>query len=214
MDLLIATHRRPRPWANSLTFPYPCAACPANACPAKEILGPDKAAAVAAAAAAVPSLSVLSVDKRRVKRKPPPPFITSTLQQEASRKLGLRVSQTMRTAQVCARFPLSSIRVFFVGVRGRLGNCSVPLVQDFFAHTFQLENKHRCVSIIGKNRAKKTLSAWWEKYSFVLSSWGVYTNWSWGRPDPSALHPPLNLQLNLEAAAHFIFCPRNDGFLS
>ena len=35
----------------------------------------------------------------RVKRNPPPPFTTSTLQQEASRKLGLGAQQTMRTAQ-------------------------------------------------------------------------------------------------------------------
>lgn len=46
------------------------------------------------------SLRVLKIDKRRVRRQPPPPFITSTLQQEASRKLRLGVDQTMRAAQV------------------------------------------------------------------------------------------------------------------
>src|SRR5262249_30711332 len=34
------------------------------------------------------AFSVLSIDRRQVRRNPPPPFITSTLQQEASRKLG------------------------------------------------------------------------------------------------------------------------------
>jgi DNA topoisomerase-1 len=43
--------------------------------------------------------SVSSVEKKRSKRNPPPPFITSTLQQEASRKLGLSSQQTMRLAQ-------------------------------------------------------------------------------------------------------------------
>jgi DNA topoisomerase-1 len=43
--------------------------------------------------------SVVSVEKRRVKRNPPAPFTTSTLQQEASRKLGLGAQQAMRTAQ-------------------------------------------------------------------------------------------------------------------
>ncbi|WP_421998971.1 type I DNA topoisomerase [Reyranella sp.] len=43
--------------------------------------------------------SVASVDRRQVRRNPPPPFITSTLQQEASRKLGLGAATAMRIAQ-------------------------------------------------------------------------------------------------------------------
>ncbi len=43
--------------------------------------------------------SVKKVDKKEVKRHPFPPFITSTLQQEASRKLGLSASNTMKVAQ-------------------------------------------------------------------------------------------------------------------
>jgi len=42
---------------------------------------------------------VESVERKRVKRNPPPPFTTSTLQQEASRKLGFGAQQTMRIAQ-------------------------------------------------------------------------------------------------------------------
>jgi len=45
------------------------------------------------------SFSVGSVERKRVKRNPPPPFTTSTLQQEASRKLGFGAQQTMRLAQ-------------------------------------------------------------------------------------------------------------------
>src|SRR5215467_7038100 len=44
-------------------------------------------------------LSVVEVEKKPVKRHPWPPFITSTLQQEASRKLGLPASRTMKIAQ-------------------------------------------------------------------------------------------------------------------
>ncbi|MFN3234928.1 MAG: type I DNA topoisomerase [Gammaproteobacteria bacterium] len=44
-------------------------------------------------------LTVVKVDKKQRKRQPSPPFITSTLQQEASRKLGFSASRTMRTAQ-------------------------------------------------------------------------------------------------------------------
>ncbi|MCA8928517.1 MAG: type I DNA topoisomerase [Alphaproteobacteria bacterium] len=45
------------------------------------------------------SLSIAKVEKRQVRRNPPPPFTTSTLQQEASRKLRFSASQTMRIAQ-------------------------------------------------------------------------------------------------------------------
>ncbi len=45
------------------------------------------------------TFTVGSVEKRPGKKSPAPPFTTSTLQQEASRKLGFSVSQTMAVAQ-------------------------------------------------------------------------------------------------------------------
>ena len=45
------------------------------------------------------TFTVCSVQKKPVKRTPAPPFTTSTLQQEAARKLGFTVSQTMMVAQ-------------------------------------------------------------------------------------------------------------------
>ena len=45
------------------------------------------------------SFSVGSLDKRPAKKSPAAPFTTSTLQQEASRKLGFSVNQTMVVAQ-------------------------------------------------------------------------------------------------------------------
>ena len=44
-------------------------------------------------------LTVAKVEKKQRKRNPAPPFTTSTLQQEASRKLGFGARRTMRTAQ-------------------------------------------------------------------------------------------------------------------
>jgi len=44
-------------------------------------------------------LRILSIEKKERKRNPAPPFITSTLQQEAVRKLGFTADRTMRTAQ-------------------------------------------------------------------------------------------------------------------
>ena len=45
------------------------------------------------------TFTVESVSKKPLKRTPAPPFTTSTLQQEAARKLGFTVSQTMMVAQ-------------------------------------------------------------------------------------------------------------------
>ena len=44
-------------------------------------------------------LTVSKIDKKQRKRNPAAPFITSTLQQEAARKLGFTAQRTMRTAQ-------------------------------------------------------------------------------------------------------------------
>ncbi|NYZ11407.1 type I DNA topoisomerase [Azospirillum sp. RWY-5-1] len=61
---------------------------------------PNKAAADAAVAAIEPrDFSVSSVERRQVRRNPYAPFTTSTLQQEASRKLGFGATRTMRIAQ-------------------------------------------------------------------------------------------------------------------
>ena len=61
---------------------------------------PNAAAAEAARAAVeAGAFSVSTIERRRVRRNPNPPFTTSTLQQEASRKLGFGAQQTMRVAQ-------------------------------------------------------------------------------------------------------------------
>ncbi|WP_199555169.1 type I DNA topoisomerase [Sandaracinobacteroides hominis] len=61
---------------------------------------PDEATAEAARAVVEgSSFTVSEVELKNVVRNPAPPFTTSTLQQEASRKLGLGAQQTMRTAQ-------------------------------------------------------------------------------------------------------------------
>ena len=49
--------------------------------------------------AAGTALHVTDVTSKERKRRPAPPFITSTLQQEAARKLGFTTSRTMRVAQ-------------------------------------------------------------------------------------------------------------------
>jgi DNA topoisomerase-1 len=53
----------------------------------------------AKAAVEAGDFAVSAIERRRVKRNPPAPFTTSTLQQEASRKLGMGAQAAMRTAQ-------------------------------------------------------------------------------------------------------------------
>lgn len=61
---------------------------------------PDAAAAQTALdKVKIGGYSVSSVEAKPVKRNPPPPFITSTLQQDASRRLGFSAKRTMQAAQ-------------------------------------------------------------------------------------------------------------------
>ncbi len=66
----------------------------------KKFALPDEAAAMAALQAVqAGGYTVAEVEAKPVRRNPPPPFITSTLQQEASRKLGFAAKRTMQAAQ-------------------------------------------------------------------------------------------------------------------
>ncbi len=65
----------------------------------KLAIGSDAEAKRAVEAIASRKFSVGSVESKPVKRHPAPPFITSTLQQEASRKLGFGAKRTMQIAQ-------------------------------------------------------------------------------------------------------------------
>src|SRR5215475_5865006 len=58
-----------------------------------------KARAAADAIRRASGFAVAEIERRQVRRNPFPPFTTSTLQQEASRKLGLGATRTMQIAQ-------------------------------------------------------------------------------------------------------------------
>ncbi|MCX7355499.1 MAG: type I DNA topoisomerase [Alphaproteobacteria bacterium] len=65
----------------------------------KFALPDEKSARAVADAIAAREFAVKSVEKSRTRRNPYPPFTTSTLQQEASRKLRFSAMRTMRLAQ-------------------------------------------------------------------------------------------------------------------
>lgn len=65
----------------------------------KFTLGNKESAAAAKAAVDAARFTVRDVQSKPAKRNPAAPFTTSTLQQEASRKLGFNAQRTMRTAQ-------------------------------------------------------------------------------------------------------------------
>lgn len=62
-------------------------------------IGDGKTAEAAKRAVEEGRFSVVAVETKPALRNPPPPFTTSTLQQEAARKLGFSASHTMRIAQ-------------------------------------------------------------------------------------------------------------------
>jgi DNA topoisomerase I len=64
-----------------------------------EAVARDAEQSLRTAAGPAGALTVLQVDRKQRRRNPAPPFTTSTLQQEASRKLGFSAQRTMRVAQ-------------------------------------------------------------------------------------------------------------------
>ncbi|MEG3618647.1 type I DNA topoisomerase [Magnetovibrio sp. PR-2] len=65
----------------------------------KMSLGSEDAAMKAKAAIESGPFSVAKIEKKKTRRNPPPPFMTSTLQQDASRKLHFSAKKTMQVAQ-------------------------------------------------------------------------------------------------------------------
>jgi DNA topoisomerase I len=91
-------------------------------------------------------LAVASVERKQVTRNPAPPFSTSTLQQEAARKLGFSADRTMRTAQR-----------LFEGIE--LGGETVGLITYMRTDSVQLSNDAlaACRGVIGERYGRDYL---------------------------------------------------------
>ncbi|HYW04370.1 MAG TPA: type I DNA topoisomerase [Gammaproteobacteria bacterium] len=109
------------------------------------------------AAGQPPELLVSSVEKKQRRRNPAPPFITSTLQQEASRKLGFTARRTMRVAQQL--YEGVDIGGETVGLITYMRTDSVNLSQEALADLRDLvAERYGSDKLPGKPRAYRTRS--------------------------------------------------------
>lgn len=123
------------------------------------ITNSEKAEEVKAALikAAKGKLKVAKVEKKQRKRNPAAPFITSTLQQEAARKLGFAVQRTMRIAQQL--YEGVELDSGSVGLISYMRTDSVNLAQDAITEIRQLiTERYGKENVPDEVRAYKTKS--------------------------------------------------------
>lgn len=102
-------------------------------------------------------LRVIKVTRKQRKRNPAPPFTTSTLQQEAARKLGFSASRTMRVAQQL--YEGIDIGDGTVGLITYMRTDSVNLAQDAVAELRRLiAERFGPHNVPGRPRSYKTKS--------------------------------------------------------
>ncbi|MGH8460404.1 MAG: type I DNA topoisomerase, partial [Stenotrophobium sp.] len=119
--------------------------------------GGSEAAKQKLLAAAQGELRVANVEKKQRRRNPAPPFTTSTLQQEANRKLGFTSSRTMRTAQQL--YEGVDLGGDTVGLISYMRTDSVNLAQDALAEIREvIAGKFGAASVPPEPRFFKTKS--------------------------------------------------------
>jgi DNA topoisomerase-1 len=101
---------------------------------------------------------ITNITKRNTKRNAPAPFITSTLQQEASRRLRMRPKQTMMIAQKL----YEGIDLGKVGIQGlitymrtdstRISNEIYPAVREFIKNNYGIEYLPETPNIFGNKK--------------------------------------------------------------
>lgn len=90
---------------------------------------------------------VVEIDEKPVTRKPAPPFITSTLQQEANRKLGLSARETMRIAQTLyERGFITYMRTDSVNLSDSAIQSSRALVKKLYGNEYMSPEPRRYTS--------------------------------------------------------------------
>ena len=91
--------------------------------------------------------TVQSVSKKPLKHTPAPPFTTSTLQQEAARKLGFTVSQTMMVAQhLYENGRITYMRTDSVNLSGLCINASKEEIKNLYGEEYSKSRQYRTSS--------------------------------------------------------------------
>lgn len=90
---------------------------------------------------------VESVSKKPLKRTPAPPFTTSTLQQEAARKLGFTVSQTMMVAQhLYENGHITYMRTDSVNLSALCINASKEVIKSLYSEEYSKPRQYHTSS--------------------------------------------------------------------
>ena len=93
------------------------------------------------------TFTVESIQKKPLKRTPAPPFTTSTLQQEAARKLGFTVSQTMMVAQhLYENGHITYMRTDSVNLSGLCINASKEEIVNIYGENYSKPRQYRTSS--------------------------------------------------------------------
>ena len=101
--------------------------------------------------------TVESVSKKPMKRTPAPPFTTSTLQQEAARKLGFTVSQTMMVAQhLYENGRITYMRTDSVNLSGLCINASKEEIKNLYGEEYSKPRQYR-TNAKGAQEAHETI---------------------------------------------------------
>ena len=124
---------------------------------------PQRAAKQGRPGGAAGTLCVHGVEKKQRRRNPAAPFITSTLQQEAARKLGFTASRTMRVAQqlyegVDAGGGAVGLITYMRTDSTTLASDAVGEIREYIANTFGAGNVPRDPRVF-RTRAKNAQEA-------------------------------------------------------
>ena len=93
------------------------------------------------------TFTIESIQKKPMKRTPAPPFTTSTLQQEAARKLGFTVSQTMMVAQhLYENGKITYMRTDSVNLSTLCINASKEKVTELYGEQYSKVRKYQTSS--------------------------------------------------------------------
>ena len=128
------------------------------------------------------NFTVSSLEKKPAKKSPAPPFTTSTLQQEASRKLYFSVSKTMNMAQRLYEAGLITyMRTDSVNLSQEARNSAAKEILSSYGDTYRkLQGRSKDRDLIhyfedfGGDGQNRTYSHWLRKLLFKLIAWVLF----------------------------------------